>query len=205
MTRPTCIVLASGNEHKLAELQSLLAHLPIRLEPQSKWNISQAEETGTTFVENAILKARHACALSRLPAIADDSGLVVPSLGGEPGIFSSRYAGEPSDSAKNIKLLLDRLRCLPPQKSNRLAHFHATLVFLQHKGDPDPTMASGYWYGSIVEQPRGSNGFGYDPVFQPQGLSQTAAELDPEHKNQISHRSKATSEFIQLLQERLEI
>lgn len=182
-------VLASGNPGKLRELGTLLGDLGLNLKPQSALGIGEIDETGQSFVENALLKARHAATASGLPALADDSGLVVDALGGAPGLHSARYAGLPADPQRNIDRLLDALAGLPMQR--RGAYFVCVLVLLRHPTDPDPLIASGRWPGRILEARQGLGGFGYDPVFLPEGQTRSAAELDPAEKNRISHRAIA--------------
>lgn len=187
------IVVASGNAGKLAEFNRLLGEAGIEFVAQGALGVDDIEETGLTFVENALLKARHAARMTGLPALADDSGLCVDALHGAPGLYSARYAGEPSDAARNIDKLLGELAGLPePQRG---AHFHCTLVVLRHADDPRPLIAEGDWQGRVLEAPRGAGGFGYDPLFLPTLLDppsgRTAAELEPAHKNRISHRGQA--------------
>ena len=189
------VVLASDNAGKLRELRALLAD--VELIPQGELGIEGAEETAVTFVENALLKARHAARESGLAAIADDSGLVVHALGGAPGVRSARYAGEPrSDTANNAKLI-GALR----GARDRSAHFHCTLVFLRSADDPDPVIVSRAWHGVVVDQARGSNGFGYDPHFLVESRGCTAAELDAATKNELSHRGQACRALAELLAE----
>lgn len=184
------IVLASGNPGKLAELRAMLEGTGIELIPQTELGLGDAEETGGTFVENAILKARHAARMSGLPALADDSGLCVDVLDGAPGLYSARYAGVHGDNAGNNAKLLRELAGL--QDERRGAHFVCVLALLQSAGDPDPMIAHGRWYGRVLPAPRGAHGFGYDPVFLPHdGGGASAAELDAELKNRISHRGRA--------------
>ena len=180
-------VLASGNPGKLRELAALLAGLDIELISQSDLNVAPAAETGQTFVENALLKARHASRQTALPAIADDSGLVVRALGGVPGVRSARYAGDAATDADNNRKLIRAL----VGHSDRSAWFYCALVFLQHPKDPSPLLATGLWRGQIIDQPRGENGFGYDPHFLIPHLGKTSAELPPQQKNQLSHRGQA--------------
>ncbi len=180
-------VLASGNPGKLRELAALLAGLDIELISQSDLNVTPAAETGQTFVENALLKARHASRQTALPAIADDSGLVVRALGGAPGVRSARYAGDAATDADNNRKLIRAL----VGHSDRSAWFYCALVFLQHPKDPSPLLATGLWRGQIIDQPRGENGFGYDPHFLIPHLGKTSAELPPQQKNQLSHRGQA--------------
>ena len=184
------IVLASGNAGKLAELRELFAGSDIALVAQSQLGIDDADETGLTFVENAILKARHAARASNLPALGDDSGLCVDALHGAPGLYSARYAGVHGDSRANIEKLLRELDGVAD--SQRDAHFICVLALLRHPEDPDPLLAQARWRGRILHAPRGERGFGYDPVFMPDdGGGLGAAELDPALKNRISHRGQA--------------
>lgn len=159
-------------------------------------------ETGSTFVENALIKARHAARITNLPAIADDSGLNVPSLDGAPGVWSSRYAGESATDLSNNEKLLRELDPYDEGDERRVAYFASALVFLESTMDPLPTIAQGIWKGKLVREPRGSSGFGYDPLFVPDGHSETVAELPPAMKNQLSHRAQAVNEFLSLLKER---
>lgn len=188
---PSRLVLASGNRGKLTELRELLAPLGLECIAQGDLGIDDIEETGATFVENALLKARHAARQSGLPALADDSGLCVDALGGAPGLHSARYAGTHGDSAANIVKLLDTLR----DSADRSAHFHCSIVLLVHADDPAPLIAEGRWHGRILDAPRGAHGFGYDPVFLPDGHEGSAAELGTDIKNRISHRSLALAEL----------
>lgn len=188
------LVLASGNHGKLAELRDLLGDAGIDLHAQSEFGVDDAEETGLTFVENALLKARHAARATGLPALGDDSGLCVDALGGGPGLYSARYAGSHGNSAANIAKLLDALRDVP--EAQRSARFVSVLAFLRHADDPQPLIAEGVWEGRILTAPRGDGGFGYDPVFfDPDlfgpGRGMGAAELDAALKNRISHRGRA--------------
>jgi XTP/dITP diphosphohydrolase len=184
------VVLASGNSGKLVELRELLASSSIELIAQTELGIGDAEETGLTFAENAILKARHAARASGLPALADDSGLCVDVLDGAPGLYSARYAGIHGDNAANNAKLLHELDSVPDER--RGAHFVCVLALLQSAHDPDPMIAHGRWYGRVLTAPRGRHGFGYDPVFLPDdGDGASAAELDADVKNRISHRGKA--------------
>lgn len=183
------LVLASGNAGKLAELRALLEASGAVLVPQGELGVEDVEETGLTFVENALLKARHAARATGLPALADDSGLCVDALGGAPGLYSARYAGAHGDSAANITRLLGELHGLPPPR--RGAHFYSVIVLLRHADDPRPLIAEGAWHGTITEAPRGEGGFGYDPVFLDPDHGRTAAELEPALKNRISHRGRA--------------
>ncbi len=183
------LVLASGNAGKLAELRQLLGGRGIELVAQGALGVGDIEETGLTFVENALLKARHAARATGLPALADDSGLCVDALGGAPGLYSARYAGSPTDDAANNAKLLDALRGVPAAR--RTARFHAVVVLLRHAEDPQPLVCEGSWEGTIVDVPRGSNGFGYNPMFLDPVHGLTAAEMEPALKNAISHRGRA--------------
>ena len=191
------LVLASSNAGKLAELQPLLAGAGYELVTQGALGLSDAVEDGKTFVENALIKARHACLGSGLPALADDSGIVVDALDGAPGLLSARYAGVHGDAASNNRKLLAALQGLPEAK--RSARFVAVLVLLRHADDPLPLVAQGTWEGRILDAPRGGNGFGYDPLFFDPLLGRGAGELEPELKNQVSHRGKALQVLRQLL------
>ena len=201
MTKRAHWVLATGNRGKLAELNMLLAGagLDLRVTPQSELGVSAAPETGATFVENALTKARHAARITGLPAIADDSGLVVPALGGAPGVRSARFAGEMADDDANIAKLL---AALDAPSLDRAARFHCVLVALEHPDDPAPLLATGSWTGRIAQAPRGERGFGYDPVFLDPTLGRTAAELDADAKNRVSHRGETLRRLIELLENR---
>ena len=183
------IVLASGNAGKLAELRGLLAGSGHVLRAQSEFGIADADETGLTFIENALLKARHASVATGLPALADDSGLCVDALGGAPGLYSARYGGVHGDDARNIARLLGELRDV--RDAARSARFHCVLALLRSADDPRPLIAEGSWEGRILHEPRGAGGFGYDPVFLDPENGLSAAELDPAIKNAISHRGRA--------------
>lgn len=183
------MVLASSNKKKLAELQVLLNDLDWEVLPQSAFAIPDAVEDGLSFIENAIIKARHAAKLSGLPAIADDSGIAVDALGGKPGIYSARFAGEHGDDAANNRQLLVELAHVPEEQ--RTAQFHCVLVFVRHAEDPVPLVCHGVWSGSILFAPRGDNGFGYDPLFWVPTHQCSSAELPAAEKNRISHRGQA--------------
>lgn len=191
------LVLASGNRGKLAEMREILAGFGIEPVAQGELGIDDAEETGRTFVENALLKARHAARRSGLPALGDDSGLCVDALGGAPGLYSARYAGGHGDSAANVAKLLDALRDVPDAR--RTAHFHCAIALLRSADDPAPLIAEGRWHGRILDAPRGANGFGYDPVFLDPASSLGAAELDAATKNRVSHRGIALARLRELL------
>lgn len=183
------LVLASSNPGKLAELRDLLGDAGVDLHAQTEFGVADAEETGLTFVENAILKARHASRATGLPALADDSGLCVDALNGAPGLYSARYAGGHGDNAANIAKLLDALRDVPDDR--RTARFVSVLALLRHADDPQPLIAEGVWEGRVLFAPRGSGGFGYDPVFFDPQRNMGAAELDAALKNRIGHRGLA--------------
>jgi len=190
------IVFASSNAGKIRELQALL---PFNIIPQKDLHVTDVAETGLTFVENAILKARHACQTTGLSAIADDSGLEVPSLNGAPGIYSARYAGDEANSQDNIKKLLADMAHIPDE--NRVAAFHCVLIFLRHAKDPTPLICQGIWHGTILKIPSGDQGFGYDPVFYDPVQQCSAAQLSLEIKNKISHRGQALQLLIKKLLE----
>jgi XTP/dITP diphosphohydrolase len=187
------LVVASGNAGKLRELRDLLADIGIEAIPQGSLGVDDIEETGLSFVENAILKARHAARATGLPALADDSGLCVDALGGAPGLYSARYAGTHGDAAANIAKLLAALDDVPD--AARGAWFHAAIVLLRHADDPQPIIAEGSWHGRVLRAPRGDGGFGYDPVFLDPVHDCSAAELDPALKRRISHRGQALAAF----------
>jgi len=191
------IVLATGNLGKVREINELLADHDLEVVPQSDFNVPEAEETGLTFVENAILKARNAAAHTGLPAIADDSGLEVDALDGAPGIYSSRYAGSTATDKDNLEKLLADLGDLPD--AQRSARFQCLMVYLRHVKDPTPILCQGTWEGRILFAPRGSNGFGYDPVFYVPGHDCSSAELPPDIKNRLSHRGQALRKLIMAL------
>ncbi|MGH8152914.1 MAG: RdgB/HAM1 family non-canonical purine NTP pyrophosphatase [Rhodanobacteraceae bacterium] len=195
---PRRIILASGNRGKLMELRGMFDGTGIELIAQSELGIGDVEEIGLTFVENAILKARHAASASGLPTLADDSGLCVDALRGAPGLYSARYAGVHGDSAANNARLLHELEAVPDEK--RGAYFVCVLALLQSSDDPDPIIAEGRWFGTILRAPRGTCGFGYDPVFLPNdGDGASAGELDPALKNRISHRGQALARLRNML------
>ena len=184
------VILASGNKGKLQELQSILADFAIELIPQPKTPEYEVEETGTTFIENAIIKARHACALSGLPSIADDSGLVVKALGGEPGVKTARYAGVGCNSQDNMDLILENLKDYK-EIEQRKATFVCALVFMQSEFDPLPVISVGQWHGAITRKPIGEKGFGYDPLFWDFKHEMTAAQMPKDLKTKLSHRGQA--------------
>ncbi len=187
------IVLASNNAKKLKEMQTLLEPLQVTLITQATLDVPEAEETGLTFVENALIKARHASALTGLPAIADDSGLAVDCLNGAPGIYSARYAGENAKDAENNAKLLAAIK---NQSTPITARYYCAIVYLRSAQDPTPLITQGSWEGEIIQQPQGDGGFGYDPLFYLPHLNCTAAQLTAEKKAQLSHRGKALAELI---------
>lgn len=187
------LVLASGNAGKLAELRALLDDARLQLHAQSEFGVADVQETASTFVENALLKARHAARATGLPALGDDSGLCVDALHGAPGLYSARYGGVHGDAARNIDRLLRELDGVP--EAQRGARFQCVLVLLRTVDDPQPLIAEGSWEGRILDAPRGSTGFGYDPVFFDPERGCSAAELDPALKNRISHRGRALAEL----------
>jgi len=194
------IVIASDNRGKLVELRRLLGGLAAEVLPQSELGIAGAPETGTSFSENALIKARHASEAAGLPAIADDSGLEVAALHGKPGIYSARFAGEGASDEQNIDKLLAELTGV--DDAGRQARFRCVAAYVERADDPDPLLAEGVWRGRILKARRGSGGFGYDPVFYDPEREQTAAEMSFDAKNRLSHRGKAFRELIALLSQR---
>lgn len=191
------IVLATGNAGKVREIGELLGALDLSVTPQSDYGIPDAEETGLTFVENALIKARHACAQTGLPAIADDSGLEVDALHGAPGIYSSRYAGPGASDQANLDKLLEAMADVPD--GQRGARFQCLMVYLEHEADPTPVICQGTWEGEILRAPRGAGGFGYDPVFYVPSQHCSSAELPPDVKNRLSHRGQALRQLLAAL------
>ena len=191
------IVLASNNKGKVREFGQMLSTINMEVLPQATFNIEDADETGLTFVENAIIKARHASAIAGLPAIADDSGLEVDALNGAPGIYSARYSGEGATDEKNLLKLLEALKDVPEEK--RSARFQCLLVYMRHAEDPTPLICQGTWEGIIITEPQGENGFGYDPVFYVPEYNCTSAQLSSEHKNKLSHRGIALKALMKIL------
>jgi XTP/dITP diphosphohydrolase len=191
------LVLASGNPGKLREFRRLLAPLGIEVIAQAELGIPDAEEPHVTFVENALAKARHASAHAKLPALADDSGVCVRALDGAPGVLSARYAGEPKSDARNNAKLIAALADV----TDRRAHYACVLALLRHAADPEPIIAEGVWHGTIIDAPRGTGGFGYDPHFLDNKTGLTGAELPLERKNELSHRGKAMRALIARLEE----
>lgn len=196
------LVIASNNKGKIAELADLLAPLGLTPVAQGELGVGEAEEPAATFVENAILKARHAARLTGLPALADDSGLAVDALDGAPGVRSARYAGESASDADNVRALLQALEGIPD--AQRTAQFHCVLVYLRHANDPTPVICHGRWPGSILQQPKGEGGFGYDPVFLVPETGTSAAELSREEKGRMSHRGRALTLLLDQLGKRPE-
>lgn len=189
------LVLASNNAGKLKEFAQLLAPIGFELHPQGEFNVPEAEEPHATFVENALAKARHAARLTGLPALADDSGVCVNALGGAPGVYSARYAGEPKSDARNNEKLVAELAA----HADKTAYYYCVLVYVRHADDPQPVIADGMWRGEMVATPRGDGGFGYDPYFLVPSLGKTVAELAPETKNAMSHRGQALRALVEKL------
>ena len=189
------LILASNNAGKLKEFAELLGPIGFELHPQGEFNVPEAEEPFGTFVENALQKARHAARLTGLPALADDSGVCVNALGGAPGVYSARFAGEPkSDARNNAKLVADLA-----SHADKSAYYYCVLVYVRHADDPQPVIADGVWRGQIIDTPRGANGFGYDPYFLLPDFGRTAAELEPHEKNAVSHRGQALRALVDKL------
>ena len=194
------LVLASGNPGKLRELSAILGELGYQLHAQSEFDVDEVAETGTTFVENAIIKARHAAALTGLPALADDSGIEVDALDGAPGVYSARFSGADADDAANNALLVEKLRDVPP--AQRTARYRAVIVLMRHAADPSPLICEGSWEGMIQLEPAGDGGFGYDPYFFLPDRGCTSAQLSASEKNRLSHRGAALAELKRKLNER---
>jgi len=191
------LVIASSNAGKLREIGQILAPLGMEVIPQSAFKVPQAEEPYASFIENALAKARHAARLTGLPALADDSGICVDALGGAPGVASAHFAGAPRSDARNNRKLLEMLEA----ENNRRAHYYCVMVLMRHGDDPQPLVAEGEWRGEILREPRGSGGFGYDPLFLDPALGKTGAELSPEQKNRVSHRGKALAALVDVLKQ----
>lgn len=191
------VVLASGNAGKLREIGEMLKTLGMDVVAQSEYAVPEAEETGTTFVENAIIKARNAARHTGLPAIADDSGIEVDALNGAPGVYSARYSGPEGNDESNNDKLLEALKDVPQEQ--RTARYQAVLVYMRHADDPTPIISQASWEGRILSERRGGNGFGYDPIFFVPGQNCSSAELSPEVKNQLSHRGKALRQLLNLM------
>lgn len=194
-------VLATGNQGKVREMSELLNSFSIEVLPQSQFNVPEVPETGTTFVENAIIKARHAAKITGLPAIADDSGLEVDFINGQPGIYSARFAGERATDQDNNEKLLNKLSGISSEQ--RSARFQCVLVYMRHALDPTPIICQGTWEGSIVESPQGENGFGYDPLFWVDSDKCTSAQLTKQRKSELSHRGQALAQLVSLLKKQL--
>ncbi|MGB1801138.1 MAG: RdgB/HAM1 family non-canonical purine NTP pyrophosphatase [Gammaproteobacteria bacterium] len=193
------VVLASNNKGKVREINAVLEELSIKVTPQSEFNVEEAEETGLSFVENALIKARNAAAHTNYPAIADDSGIEVPALDGRPGIYSARYAGIGASDEENLNKLIDDIKDLPEEE--RIAQFVCVMVYMRHANDPIPVISQGIWKGTLLTEPRGKNGFGYDPIFFVPTHDCCSAELLPEVKNQLSHRGQALRQLVKLMHE----
>ncbi len=189
------LILASNNAGKLKEFAQILAPIGFDLHPQGEFNVPEAEEPFGTFVENALAKARHASRLTGLPALADDSGVCVNALGGAPGVYSARFAGEPKSDARNNEKLVADLA----SHTDKSAYYYCVLVYVRHADDPQPVIADGQWHGEIIASPRGANGFGYDPHFLIPSLGKTTAELEPGVKNAHSHRGQALRALVEKL------
>ncbi len=190
------LVIATGNQGKLREIKAMLSPLNITVVPQSDFDVPEAEEPHCTFIENALAKARHASLATNLPALADDSGLCLEALHGEPGVQSAYFAGIPSNDANNNAHLIETLI----GHENRAAYYYCCLVLVRRHDDPQPLIAEGIWHGSILKEPRGNKGFGYDPLFLDDMTGQAAAELSPEIKNKISHRGQALRKMLHLIE-----
>ncbi len=191
------LVIASGNQGKLRELAALLEPLNFEVHTQAEFNVPDVPETGTTFVENAIIKARHAAEVTGLPAVADDSGIEVDALDGAPGVYSARFSGADATDEKNNALLVEKLRDVP--EDERTARYRAVIVYMKHAKDPSPIICEGSWEGRIVLEPQGAGGFGYDPYFFVPTHGCTSAELSPEEKNKLSHRGQALRQLVEKL------
>ena len=189
------LVIASNNPGKLREIEHILQPLGMEILPQSAFNIPEAEEPYCTFIENCLTKARHASELSGLPALADDSGICVDALNGAPGVYSARFAGEPKSDDRNNEKLIELLKHEP----NRKAHYYCVIILVRYPHDPQPIIAEGAWHGEIIDTPRGSGGFGYDPYFLVPALGKTGAELPLDVKNGLSHRGQALAALVEKL------
>ncbi|HEV8260354.1 MAG TPA: RdgB/HAM1 family non-canonical purine NTP pyrophosphatase [Burkholderiales bacterium] len=192
------LIIASNNPGKLREIGQILTPLSMEVIPQSAFKVPEAEEPHASFIENALAKARHAARLTRLPALADDSGICVDALGGAPGVVSAHFAGEPRSDTRNNRKLLEMLQV----ENNRRAHYYCVMVLMRHGDDAQPLVAEGEWPGEILRELRGSGGFGYDPLFLDPLLGKTGAELAPEQKNRVSHRGKALAALMDSLKRR---
>ncbi|PCJ49601.1 MAG: non-canonical purine NTP pyrophosphatase, RdgB/HAM1 family [Gammaproteobacteria bacterium] len=192
------VVLATGNKGKVREFRQLLSNQPFEIIPQSEFDVSEVAETGLTFVENAIIKARHAAKITGLPAIADDSGIEVDALAGAPGIYSARYAGEDASDRDNLYKLIKDVENV--ERPNRTARFQCVLVFMRHADDPTPIVCQASWEGTLLSDPQGENGFGYDPIFWLEANECTSAELAPDIKDKLSHRGQALRKLVDELE-----
>jgi XTP/dITP diphosphohydrolase len=191
------LVIASNNPGKLREIGQILEPLGMEVIPQSVFRVPEAEEPYASFIENALAKARQAARLTGLPSLADDSGICVDALGGAPGVASAHFAGAPRSDARNNRKLLEMLKA----ENNRRAHYYCVMVLMRHADDPQPLVAEGEWRGEVLREPRGSGGFGYDPLFLDPALGKTGAELSPEQKNRVSHRGRALADLAQRLRD----
>mgnify|MGYP000079541440 FL=1 len=191
------LVIASGNQGKLREINALLSPLSIEVLPQSSFNVPEVSEPFCTFVENALVKARYASQHTGLPALADDSGICVNALNGNPGVQSARFAGKPRSDARNNQKLIERLK----DEADKSAYYYCIIVLVRHPEDPQPIIVDGVWHGEIILQPKGEGGFGYDPYFFLPELGKAAAELSAEEKNTISHRGKALAKLVQSMKQ----
>lgn len=196
MNKLAKLVIASNNKGKLREIGELLAPLEIEVMTQSQFDVDEVDEPHQTFIENALAKARHASYCSNLPALADDSGICVNALDGAPGVNSARFAGEPRSDVRNNLQLIEALH----SRTDRHAYYYCVIVLMRHANDPQPIIVDGSWHGEIVEQPRGTGGFGYDPYFYLPELDKTSAELSAQQKNKISHRGQALAKLVKILQ-----
>lgn len=195
MDKPNRLVIASNNAGKLREINALLASLSIEVVPQAEFDTGEVDEPHGTFVENALVKARHASRCSGLPALSDDSGICVRALQGAPGVLSARYAGEPKSDERNNLKLINALK----NETDRRAYYYCIIVLLRHADDPQPIIVDGSWHGEIIDHPRGEGGFGYDPYFFLPEFGKTSAELSAEQKNRISHRGQALLKLMEIL------
>lgn len=201
MTVAKEVILASNNKGKVKEINAVLAELSIKVTPQAEFNVEEAEETGLSFVENALIKARNAAQHTNHPAIADDSGIEVPALKGAPGIYSARYAGVGASDEENLNKLINNIQDLPEE--DRVAQFVCVMVYMRHANDPIPVISQGIWKGTLLTEAKGKNGFGYDPIFLVPTHNCTSAELSPEVKNQLSHRGQALRQLVSLMNEEI--
>ncbi len=201
MIHPTInkLVIASNNQGKLREIESLFAPMAVEVLPQSSFNVSEVDEPYHTFVENALTKARHASKYAGLPTLADDSGICINALNGDPGVKSARFSGEPKSDLRNNQKLVELLK----DQTDRSAYYYCILVLLRHADDPQPIIVDGTWHGEIILEPKGEGGFGYDPYFYLRTLGKTAAEISSEQKNRISHRGKALAKLAKYIAQKI--